>query len=407
MKKTVSEFKSPLTELIDDETYNRFDKRKAALYYGQYLGEAKQLEIRRTAKNNLVKSIITKKPGYDLKDVAFMNAAKCLGSEYRNNPTCFGPNCTNIGLKSWTRINEVCANPDELGAPKYEGPPKITAQMIKRVAKEFGAFQVGITGLDRRHVYSHDCDGKEIAFEDVAEPYETGNKRVIPEKCKYVIVMLVEMPADGLACTPFPIGSAVPWITYKKIDLLIGYLAHFIRGLGYIAIPSSNDTAVNAPFANEAGLGEQGRADKLVNPVAGMLVRICKVFTDLPMDIDQPQKFGIAAFCKICRRCVEVCPVNTINGEPEESFNIPGPWSNPGHKTWHGNNPTCWAYAEQTSGTCGICLYVCPWNKPDTLIFRLIKRIIKRTALLNRFFLAADKIFGYGKPKEPSQWWKL
>jgi len=96
-----------------------------------------------------------------------------------------------------------------------------------------------------------------------------------------------------------------------------------------------------------------------------------------------------------------------INKDPGESFEVPGPWPNPGHKTWHGNNPRCWAYAEQTSGACGICLYVCPWNKPDTLIFCFIKRVIKRTTLFNRFFLAADKLFGYGRLKNPADWWDL
>ena len=37
-------FKSSLTDLIDDATYARFDKRKCALYYDQYLGEGQRNE---------------------------------------------------------------------------------------------------------------------------------------------------------------------------------------------------------------------------------------------------------------------------------------------------------------------------------------------------------------------------
>jgi reductive dehalogenase len=402
-----SSFKSPLRDLIDDASYSRFDKRKSALYYDQYLTNGSRTKIQKQARERLVRSILEQKEGYALEDVALQNAAVCLACEYGTDYECLGPNRPNVGLRSWTRINEICATPEELTVPRYSGNPKEAAHIVKRVALEFGAFQVGITGLDKRHVYSYDCDGKEIVFEEVDEPYETDEKRVIPEKCKYVVVMLVKMPAAALSCAPFPVGSAVPWATYKRIDLLIGLMAHFIRGLGYTAIPSANDTAVNGPFAIEAGLAEQGRADKSINPEAGMLVRICKVFTDLPMELDSPKKFGVAEFCKICRRCVEACPVNTVNADTEPSFDIPGPWSNPGHKTWHGNNPSCWAYAHQTGGTCGICLYVCPWNKPNTILFRLIKGIIRRTSLLNRFFLAADKFFGYGRPMKPEKWWDM
>jgi len=406
-EETKHNFKSPLTELIDDGIYTGFDKRNSALNYDMYLGKGMKEEIRRKARENLIRDIRENKPGCRIYDVAFKNAAVCLGCENAADDACIGPNKANVGLKSWTRINAMCQTPQELGVSKYRGSPAEASKIVKRVAREIGAFRVGITGLDRRHVYSHDCDGKEILFESVDEPYETDSKRFIPDKCRYVVVMIVTMPASGFACTPHQIGSAIPWVTYKKIDVLLSHVAHFIRGLGYTAIPSSNDTAPNGPFAVEAGLGEQGRADKVINPTAGALIRICKVITDLPMELDSPQTFGIARFCQICNRCVEACPVNTINEENEESFHVPGKWTNPGHKTWHGNNPLCWAYAEQTSGSCGICVYVCPWNKPDTFFFRIIKGIIKRTSLFNRVFLAADKLFGYGKLKNPESWWDL
>jgi len=406
--KSEEEYKSPLTGLIDDSTYGRFDKRKSALYYSQHLAEDKeQSKVRANARKSLAKKIKEKRPGYGLKDVALHGAAKSMFFEYGFDPQCEGANRPNVGMRSWTKLSETLLTPDKLGVPPYDGDAKEAAKLVKRVAKNFGAFRVGVTGLDKRHVYQYDCDGKEIVFESVEEPYETAHKRVIPEKCKYVVVMLLHMSHEALACAPAPIGSMVPMFTYKRVDILTGGVAEFIRGLGYVAIPSANDTAVNGPFAAEAGLGEQGRADKLISPDGGALVRICKVLTDLPMELDSPQKFGIPEFCKVCRICVEACPVNTINDADEPSFEVPGPWANPGHKTWHGKNPLCWAYAESTGGGCGICLYVCPWNKPKGLLHKLVKGIIKRTPVFNRFFVWAHKFLGYGKPMDPEEWWDL
>ena len=400
-------YKSSLTDLIDDATYSRFNKRKSALYYGQYLGEDRKAEIRATARQKVIQRIKESKPGHGLKDVALQSAATSIYYEHGFEDTCIGPNLPNIGLRSWSGVSDSLLTPEILGVPKYEGTPREAAKIVKRAAKNFGAFRVGITGLDRRHIYEYDCDGKKIVFEPVEAPCETEKKRVIPEKCTYVVVMLLQMSREALACAPAPIGSMVPMFTYKRIDVLTGAVAEFIRALGYTAIPSANDTAPNGPFASEAGLGEQGRGDRLINPDAGALVRICKVFTDLPMEPDEPKNFGIAEFCRVCHRCVEVCPVKTINDESNPSFEVPGQWVNPGHKTWHGDNPTCWAYAESTGGTCGICLAVCPWNKPKGLLHTLVKGIIKKTPLFNRFFVWADKFFGYGKPIDPEKWWDL
>jgi reductive dehalogenase len=317
-------FKSPLTDLIDDESYDRFDHRKSALYYGQYWGADKQAFIRKRARKRKIRDIEQNKPGWGLKERALQGAAKSLFLEYGGKPPCVGCARANVGVRSWTPISPTLEVPQDLGVLKYEGNPVEAAKIVKQAAKFFGAFRTGITGLDRRHVFEVDCDGKKIVFETAEEPYETEEKRVIPEKCKYVVVMLLYMGEEGLACAPAPIGSMVPLWTYKRIDLLTGAVAEFIRGLGYTAIPSANDTAVNGPIANEAGLGEQGRADKLINPEVGALVRICKVFTDLPMALDQPREYGIAEFCKVCRICVETCPVNTIDKEREPSFEVPG-----------------------------------------------------------------------------------
>lgn len=402
--KEANKYKSTLTDLIDDATYGRFDKRKCALFYDQYLGKGQREKIKRKAREDMIEGIKQNKPGVGLRDRALLGAAWLQDT---SDPHCPGPNKSNAGFRSWIKVNKSLPTPQSLGVPPYEGGPKEAAKIVKQAAKTFGASRIGITRLDKRHVYQYECDGKEIVFEPVDEPYETAEKRVIPEKCQYVVVMLLEMSAVAFACAPFPVGSVMPALSYNRIDYLAGAVAEFIRGLGYTAIPSANDIASNGPFAIEAGLGEQCRMDKVIHPEFGPMIRICKVITDFPMELDHRQKFGVTEFCKVCRRCVEVCPVKAINEDPEPRFDVPGLWVNPGHKTWHGNNPRCWAYADSTGGGCGICLPVCPWNKPKGLLHSFVRFIIKRTSLLNRFFVAADKFFGYGKPLDPEKWWNL
>jgi reductive dehalogenase len=416
-------FKSPLTDLIDDNTYGRFDKQKSSLYYEQYFQPGLQARLQAKAKEELIRGIRENAPGRTLKDAALHSAVKSVrlniqtplkarddrGAESAGaaaRQLCAGPNIPNARLRSWGPLSDILLTPEKLGVPRFSASPAEAAQVIKHVGIQFGAARVGITGLDRRHIYSQDCDGKKIVFENIDQPYETEEKRVIPEKCRYVVVLLLQMPYDAFNCAPYPVGSMVPMFTYTRIDLLLGHMAEFIRALGYTAIPSANDTAPNGPFAIEAGLGEQCRADKVINPDLGTMIRLCKIITDLPLELDRPQHFGIEAFCKVCDRCVQACPIDAINKDREASFHIPGAWVNPGHKTWHGKWPSCWSYAESTGGGCGICLPVCPWNKPNTFLHRTVKAVVKRTTLFNRLLVKLDKILGYGKPLPPEKWWQ-
>ena len=73
-------------------------------------------------------------------------------------------------------------------------------------------------------------------------------------------------------------------------------------------------------MAIEAGLGEYGRHGLLINQKFGPNIRIAKVFTDLPLQIDQPVQFGVKAFCGICRKCANNCPVRAIpSSEPQST----------------------------------------------------------------------------------------
>jgi epoxyqueuosine reductase QueG len=50
----------------------------------------------------------------------------------------------------------------------------------------------------------------------------------------------------------------------------------------------------------------------LITKKYGPRVRIAKVFTNLPMAVDEPIEFGVKEFCDTCKKCAEHCPGQAI-----------------------------------------------------------------------------------------------
>jgi epoxyqueuosine reductase QueG len=98
----------------------------------------------------------------------------------------------------------------------------------------------------------------------------------------------------------------------------IACLGEFIRNLGYRAIQCGNDTALSIPLAIDAGIGALGRNGLLITPEYGPRVRICKVYTDLPLISNNPNLNFIeklAKTCKNCFKCAEACEIDAITRE--------------------------------------------------------------------------------------------
>jgi reductive dehalogenase len=247
---------------------------------------------------------------------------------------------------------------------------------------------------------------KDIVFEDVDVPEVTDAKFVIPRKMKWVVAIAIPMDIELLSRTPTPLGDAATAMGYSHSAFVVSSLAEFIRGLGYEAIPCVNDTAQSIPFAVDAGLGELSRLNKLVTPEFGPAVRLCKVFTDMPMAYDRPIDFGLVEFCKGCKKCAEACPSRALSFDDEPSFKTRGPWNNPGHKAWFEDSYKCYEYWQKSGSSCGVCIASCPYTKGDQA---LIHEAVKATASIappaDGVFRVLDDAFGYGKQHNPEQWW--
>ena len=73
---------------------------------------------------------------------------------------------------------------------------------------------------------------------------------------------------------------------YLAMAQLAPMLAHAITRMGYRAVPTGNGEAKSVPMAVTAGLGRVGRHGMLLTDKFGACLRLCKVFTDMPLAVD-------------------------------------------------------------------------------------------------------------------------
>jgi ferredoxin len=252
------------------------------------------------------------------------------------------------GARSWQKLsdaNNVMDKPDLPGLKKTD--PGYLSRQVKKIAYRFGACDIGICELNDRWIYSFDLEG---------------NKIDIPSDFRYAVVMAVAMDPVQIKKSPRYEAAIETGIGYSHMAFCVSCLAEFIRYLGFKAIPMGNDTALSIPLAIDAGLGELGRLGLLVTPKHGPCVRICKVFTDMPLIPDRPISFGLAEFCRNCSRCVKACAAEAIDDNRDPSYDAACPSNNPGIKRWAVNHDRCYHFWIENGSDCSSCIAVCPFT---------------------------------------------
>ena len=108
-------------------------------------------------------------------------------------------------------------------------------------------------------------------------------------------------------------------------------------------------------------------------------------------------------FCRICDRCVKGCPPRAVpegppTAEPRNRSNLVGV------RKWQVDAEKCFAYWTSLGCDCGICLRICPYNKDfSKWTMRLARRLA--ATRLRRLMLKLDIWLGYGKRRQPRDWW--
>ena len=345
------------------------------------------------------------KPGYAIQDNSFRNASWDLERDFG-----MGNRGGRQLLLDWDRQPKGEFMPPPGLRITVDDPAKVTRD-LKKVAKFLGASLVGVCELDRRWVYSHayyparrDPFARgEITEDELAAG--TSERIEIPEDYKYAIVCAIEMNYELIKYSPTYTSGAGAGLCYSKMPFIAAMVAQYIRGLGYKAIPMANDTACSIPIAIDAGLGELARNGLLITPEFGPRVRLCKVFTDLPLVPDRPIEFGVWDFCMHCERCAKQCPSQAITyGKP--TTQIHNESNREGLLRWPIDGVKCIAYWERNhSASCANCVRVCPFNKPSGWLHDAIRWGVKNTRWLDSTFVKLDKLFGYGKQHNASEFW--
>ena len=270
--------------------------------------------------------------------------------------------------------------------------PQAESVEIKRIATLFGADLVGIAEVDLRWHYASRVDTRDMSPADNA----------LPEGVTHVIVMGHAMDADLVETYPSALAGASTGLEYSREAAIVTQLVSYLRGLGFEAVGSMNDTALVIPYALKAGLGEYGRNQMVLTPEFGPRVRFSKVFTNLPLQADTPRSLGIKAYCDTCDVCARSCPPKALpDGPPTD---VPVNVSTlRGVKKWSANAEKCFGYWASLKTDCAICMRVCPFNRGQTLADRLWFALATgRFRRVARWW--ADRR-GVAKRLKPVDWW--
>lgn len=373
---------------IDESTFERFDQ------FNTMFGRSRWDPTYQAMLDAAPKGVAQKKledgvPGWNVFESEFRESAWWLAR--------------NRGADSYgweTEPSETAPKLDDYTSEEITG-------YIKTAALFFGASMVGVAETDERWFYKSigrtpDDPYAPLTFEDVDVPIinEDGSK-IIPKKMNRVIVMAHEMDYEAFLPNGInKIAGAAAGQGYSKMAFHTATLANYIRRLGYQAIPMGNDSGLSVPMAIAAGLGEQGRLGFLITPKYGPRVRLSKILTDMPLDVDTPISFGALEFCENCRLCAEYCPsgcIDTVGEFDKPTFATYDINNIVGVKKWQVDQKKCHVYWSESGVGCSNCIAACPFNKPESWMHEATRILIgAKSGPIDALMANLDHASGYG-----------
>ena len=236
--------------------------------------------------------------------------------------------------------------------------PKVMTEHIKRVARHLGASDVGIMRVHPSFLY------KEGRYPDDGRGADSGGGTVMvsaeetARRYPYAIALIYAWDYEMGRAHRHRIGDAAYHFGAEALRSTYANLAGYIRELGYGV---ATKVATPMPVALGAGLGEIGRHGMLITERFGARVHLGDpILTDLPLVADAPIDIGVEDFCKVCRKCANTCPTNSISTEGKGVVN--------GVEKYKINWETCYRlrpHVMEYWDICMTCVAVCPYTKPD------------------------------------------
>lgn len=271
--------------------------------------------------------------------------------------------------------------------------PQAASENLRRAADSMGAGLIGVCEYDERWIYSA----------RYSEQTRESKPVDIPEDLPRVIVVGEPMDIELTATVPSALSGSATGMGYTHDTVILLTLTQYIRNLGYRAVASMNDSALAIPLAVQAGLGEVGRHSLLITEEYGPRLRLGKIFTDMPLVIDEPKRFGVKEFCDVCQRCSQACPPKAIPaGEPSrEAYSV----SNlKGVLKWTTWAEKCFRFWAGQNSDCSICIRVCPYNRDFSKWYNRLWRRLAGTSI-RRFMLQLDAWTVNRDRRASKSWW--
>ncbi len=260
------------------------------------------------------------------------------------------------------------------------GPGKIASSIRKWILRE-GAVSVGFTETHDYHWYSVIGRGEDF-----------GNVAQLPHS--HAIAFTVEMDKKFMDTAPHAPTVIESAYQYMRAAVIATEVAMILRKLGYHARAhiDGNYRVVCPLVARDAGLGEIGRMGLLMTPSLGPRVRIAVVTTDMPLlQSSKPDYSHMIKFCRICKKCADVCPSRAISFDDRKAIN--------GVRRWQIDQEACYTYWCIAGTDCGKCMSDCPYSHPDNLFHNVIRAMIRNSIIFRHFALKMDDFFYGRRPK--------
>ena len=341
-------------------------------------------------------------PGYSLRDRALADA-NCWGW---GKISSIAPSWTGPDVKASDKWEHptMFYTPEDYGVPKYEGTPEENSRMLRVAGRILGSADMGFVKLDsniKKLLYGN------IRFENVEKGYDAGHHTyVLPDRDLWAICSVIPQSSFMQRYTDRMSWASSNTAAYSRVNIYSSRLKVFLRGLGYQHY-GGNTISIGrlVGFGVMSGLAEYGRAGIMVSPQFGLNFRTVLVtLTDLPLAVTKPIDAGITNFCKVCKKCGEMCPSGAINMDDEPSWGGDAPWQAKGIQGWYQNSKRCFTYMLSGEPDCSRCQAVCPFTKYDEAVMHdLVRMSIATTPVLNGILRKMDDVFGYGSDPNPTE----